>query len=181
MLNVITFTEVDGRTLLELLVKAPSKEVRDVIVNSGMELGLQEQMEILDELLASMRHSAVVSSSAHELADQPRGLEPERPLRKALPCVWKWRTACAVLPSASSTPISARWAVSRSGSAATAATPASSASASRPSAVRRSVRRSSACARRTRKHSRSMSSHASSYQPGQQIVGAAELRRPRLR
>ena len=54
VLNVVTFTEVDGRTLLELLVKAPSKEVRDVIVNSGMELGLQEQMEILDELLQGL-------------------------------------------------------------------------------------------------------------------------------
>jgi uncharacterized protein YndB with AHSA1/START domain len=54
VLNVITFTEVDGRTLLELLVKAPSQEVRDVIVNSGMETGLQEQMEILDELLQSL-------------------------------------------------------------------------------------------------------------------------------
>ena len=54
-LNVITFTEVDGRTLVELLVKAPSKEIRDAIVNSGMELGLQEQMEILDELLVSLR------------------------------------------------------------------------------------------------------------------------------
>jgi uncharacterized protein YndB with AHSA1/START domain len=54
VLNVITFTEVDGRTLVELLVKTPSREVRDIIVNSGMELGLQEQMEILDELLASM-------------------------------------------------------------------------------------------------------------------------------
>ena len=54
VLNVITFTEVDGRTLLELLVQAPSKEVRDVIVNSGMEGGLQEQMEILDELLQGL-------------------------------------------------------------------------------------------------------------------------------
>jgi uncharacterized protein YndB with AHSA1/START domain len=54
VLNVITFTEVDGRTLVELLVKTPSREVRDIIVNSGMELGLQEQMEILDEVLASM-------------------------------------------------------------------------------------------------------------------------------
>jgi uncharacterized protein YndB with AHSA1/START domain len=54
VLNVITFTEVDGRTLLELLVKTPSKEVRDTIVNSGMEGGLQEQMEILDELFQSL-------------------------------------------------------------------------------------------------------------------------------
>jgi uncharacterized protein YndB with AHSA1/START domain len=54
-LNVITFTEADGRTRLELLVKTPSKEIRDIIVESGMELGLQEQMEILDELLPTLR------------------------------------------------------------------------------------------------------------------------------
>ena len=54
VLNVITFTEVEGRTLLELLVQAPSKEVRDTIVDSGMEGGLQEQMELLDELFQSL-------------------------------------------------------------------------------------------------------------------------------
>jgi uncharacterized protein YndB with AHSA1/START domain len=54
VVNVITFTEVEGRTLVELLVQAPSKEVRDTIVDSGMEGGLQEQMEILDELLQGL-------------------------------------------------------------------------------------------------------------------------------
>ena len=54
VLNVITFTEVDGRTLLELLVKTPSREVRDTIVDSGMEGGVQEQMEILDEILRTL-------------------------------------------------------------------------------------------------------------------------------
>jgi uncharacterized protein YndB with AHSA1/START domain len=54
VLNVITFTEREGGTLLELLVKTPSKEVRDLIVDSGMEGGLQEQMQILDELLVSL-------------------------------------------------------------------------------------------------------------------------------
>jgi uncharacterized protein YndB with AHSA1/START domain len=54
-LNVITFTKTEGGTLLELLVKTPSKEIRDIIVNSGMEVGLQEQMEILDELLPTLR------------------------------------------------------------------------------------------------------------------------------
>jgi uncharacterized protein YndB with AHSA1/START domain len=54
VLNVVTFTEREGGTLLELLVKCPSKEVRDLIVDSGMEVGLQEQMEILDELLGSL-------------------------------------------------------------------------------------------------------------------------------
>jgi uncharacterized protein YndB with AHSA1/START domain len=54
VLNVVTFTEVDGRTLLELLVQTPSKEVRDMYVDSGMEGGLQEQMDLLDELLQSL-------------------------------------------------------------------------------------------------------------------------------
>jgi uncharacterized protein YndB with AHSA1/START domain len=47
-----TFTEADGRTTLSLLTEVESKAVRDMIVESGMELGVQEQMEILDEILA---------------------------------------------------------------------------------------------------------------------------------
>jgi uncharacterized protein YndB with AHSA1/START domain len=54
VLNVITFTEVESGTLLELLVQTPSKAVRDMIVDSGMEGGLQEQMELLDELFQSL-------------------------------------------------------------------------------------------------------------------------------
>lgn len=52
--QTVTFTEVDGRTTLRMLSQAPSKEIRDMIVNSGMETGMQEQMEILDEILASL-------------------------------------------------------------------------------------------------------------------------------
>jgi uncharacterized protein YndB with AHSA1/START domain len=55
VVNTVTFTEADGRTTLELLVQAPSKEVRDAIVNSGMEVGLQEQMDIIDGIVASLR------------------------------------------------------------------------------------------------------------------------------
>jgi uncharacterized protein YndB with AHSA1/START domain len=57
-LNIVTVTEEDGRTTLELLVQCPSKEVRDAIMSSGMEGGLQEQMEILDELLPTLRRAA---------------------------------------------------------------------------------------------------------------------------
>ena len=49
-----TFTEVDGRTTLALLTEVESKAVRDIIVDSGMELGVQEQMEILDEILREL-------------------------------------------------------------------------------------------------------------------------------
>ncbi len=52
VLNVVTFTEVDGRTTLELLAVAPNQAIRDAIVDSGMEGGMQEQMDLLDELLA---------------------------------------------------------------------------------------------------------------------------------
>ena len=54
-LNIVTFTEVDGRTTLTLLVQAASKEERDAIVDSGMEVGLQEQLELLDQVAISLR------------------------------------------------------------------------------------------------------------------------------
>jgi uncharacterized protein YndB with AHSA1/START domain len=54
-LNIVTFTETDGRTTLELLVVAPDRQVRDAIVGSGMETGMQEQMDVLEELVRSMR------------------------------------------------------------------------------------------------------------------------------
>ena len=55
VLNVVTFAEADGRTVLTLLVQAPSREVRDAIVESGMEAGMQEQMELLEQLASSLR------------------------------------------------------------------------------------------------------------------------------
>jgi uncharacterized protein YndB with AHSA1/START domain len=54
-LNVVTFTEVDGRTILELLVQCPSKEVRDLIIDSGMEGGMQEGMDLLEQIAISLR------------------------------------------------------------------------------------------------------------------------------
>jgi uncharacterized protein YndB with AHSA1/START domain len=54
-LNIVTFTEVDGRTVLSLLVETPSKEVRDAIMASGMEVGMQEQMDALEQLAISLR------------------------------------------------------------------------------------------------------------------------------
>jgi uncharacterized protein YndB with AHSA1/START domain len=54
-LNIVTFTEVDGRTMFELLVQCPNKEIRDMIVSSGMEVGVQQQFELLEELAISLR------------------------------------------------------------------------------------------------------------------------------
>jgi uncharacterized protein YndB with AHSA1/START domain len=55
VLNTVTFTEADGRTTLELLTDCGTKEIRDAIVNSGMEVGMQEQMDLLEQIAASLR------------------------------------------------------------------------------------------------------------------------------
>jgi uncharacterized protein YndB with AHSA1/START domain len=53
-LNVVSFREANGRTTVELLVQCPTQELRDIILNSGMEHGLNEQMELLEELAKSL-------------------------------------------------------------------------------------------------------------------------------
>ena len=53
VVNTITFEDVDGRTLLTNLVQAPSKEVRDAIIDSGMEAGLQDALDLLEEVAVS--------------------------------------------------------------------------------------------------------------------------------
>jgi uncharacterized protein YndB with AHSA1/START domain len=54
-LNIVTFTEVDGRTTLSVLVQTTSKELRDLIVDSGMEGGMQEAMDLLEQVAVSLR------------------------------------------------------------------------------------------------------------------------------
>jgi uncharacterized protein YndB with AHSA1/START domain len=54
-LNIITFTEVDGRTILTQLVRMPDKAGRDMIVESGMEVGMQQQLDALEEVARSLR------------------------------------------------------------------------------------------------------------------------------
>jgi uncharacterized protein YndB with AHSA1/START domain len=55
VVNIVSFTEADGRTTLSLLVQTPSKEVRDAIINSGMEGGMQEGMDLLEQVAISLR------------------------------------------------------------------------------------------------------------------------------
>ncbi len=50
-----TFTERDERTTLTLLTATSSRAVRDMIINSGMEGGMQEQMQLLEEIAISLR------------------------------------------------------------------------------------------------------------------------------
>ena len=54
-LNTATFTEKDGRTTLTILVEAPSKAIRDAIIESGMEAGLQDALDLLEQTAVSLR------------------------------------------------------------------------------------------------------------------------------
>jgi uncharacterized protein YndB with AHSA1/START domain len=54
-LNTVTFTEAAGRTTLNLLVETATRKDRDAILDSGMEVGMQEQLELLEQLAISLR------------------------------------------------------------------------------------------------------------------------------
>ncbi len=53
--NTHTFTEQDRRTTLTLLVQHASQEHRDAHINSGMEGGMQEAMDRLEQVAVSLR------------------------------------------------------------------------------------------------------------------------------
>jgi uncharacterized protein YndB with AHSA1/START domain len=54
-LDTVTFTEVNGRTTLSILVEHTSRENRDGHINSGMEDGLGDAMALLEGVAASLR------------------------------------------------------------------------------------------------------------------------------
>ena len=49
-LNTVTFAEQGGRTTVTILIQCPSPEIRDMIVASGMEDGLQDALDLLEEV-----------------------------------------------------------------------------------------------------------------------------------
>jgi uncharacterized protein YndB with AHSA1/START domain len=53
--NTATFTELDGRTTVTLLIEATSKTSRDAIIDSGMEAGLQDALDLLEQTANSLR------------------------------------------------------------------------------------------------------------------------------
>ena len=53
--NTATFTEVDGRTTVTLLIQATSKVSRDAIIDSGMEAGLQDALDLVEQIAISLR------------------------------------------------------------------------------------------------------------------------------
>jgi len=53
--NTVTFTEVDGHTTLTILVQHTSREHRDAHIDSGMEAGMQDAMDLLEQVAISLR------------------------------------------------------------------------------------------------------------------------------
>jgi uncharacterized protein YndB with AHSA1/START domain len=54
-LDTLTFSEVDGRTTLTILVEHASEEHRDAHIESGMEDGLQDALDLLEQVAVSLR------------------------------------------------------------------------------------------------------------------------------
>jgi uncharacterized protein YndB with AHSA1/START domain len=52
--NTATFAEADGRTTLTLLIQATNKTSRDAIIDSGMEAGLQDALDLLEQVALSL-------------------------------------------------------------------------------------------------------------------------------
>ena len=52
--NTITFTEVNGRTTLTILTQHSSREHRDMHLNSGMEPGMQDAMDLMEQVAVSL-------------------------------------------------------------------------------------------------------------------------------
>jgi uncharacterized protein YndB with AHSA1/START domain len=52
--NTMTLSEEDGRTTLTILVQHESKEHRDVHIESGMEAGMQDAFDLLEQVAISL-------------------------------------------------------------------------------------------------------------------------------
>lgn len=53
-LNTVTLTEQGGRTQVTTLVKVRTKAVRDTILESGMEAGMQDAYDLLEQVAVSL-------------------------------------------------------------------------------------------------------------------------------
>ncbi len=54
-LDTLTLAEQDGRTTMTILVQHATKEQRDGHVNSGMESGMQDSLDLLEQVARSLR------------------------------------------------------------------------------------------------------------------------------
>ena len=54
-LTIVTFAESGGRTTLTQLMQCHTRQLRDMIIDSGMEGGMQESMDALEQVAISLR------------------------------------------------------------------------------------------------------------------------------
>ena len=54
VINDVSFIAAEGGTRLEYLVRTDSRATRDMILESGMEKGVQEQMALLEEIAGEL-------------------------------------------------------------------------------------------------------------------------------
>jgi hypothetical protein len=54
-LDTLTLAEKDGRTILTILVEHQTKAHRDAHIESGMEGGLQDALDLLEQVAISLR------------------------------------------------------------------------------------------------------------------------------
>jgi uncharacterized protein YndB with AHSA1/START domain len=54
VVTTTTFTEVDGRTRLEQLIDCGSRETADALLELGMEGGVREQLELVEQVAQSL-------------------------------------------------------------------------------------------------------------------------------
>ena len=54
-LNTMQLIENDGRTLVTTLTECYTQEVRDMILESGMEAGMQDAMDLLEQVAISLK------------------------------------------------------------------------------------------------------------------------------
>ena len=53
-LNTLTLSEHDGRTTLTLVTECGTRELRDIIIESGMEGGMQDGFDLLEQVAVSL-------------------------------------------------------------------------------------------------------------------------------
>ena len=51
--NTVTLDEVDGVTTLSVLCRYPSQEIRDIVIESGMESGMQVSYDRMEDLVTA--------------------------------------------------------------------------------------------------------------------------------
>jgi uncharacterized protein YndB with AHSA1/START domain len=58
VVNTITLAEADGRTTMTVLVDCGTQEIRDGMMASGMEVGMQEAYDLIEEIAIELAEQA---------------------------------------------------------------------------------------------------------------------------